>query len=229
MKRFVKITYWQLMLLVRYNILLIALIIGIMYCALILSLPVIKIDKVIITLIFSDPAMLGFIFIGVLILFEKSDNTLPALVVTPLKCAEFLWSKALALLIPALIVSFAIAFSGYGFGFNPIALILGVGLSSVIFTFLGFIGAARVKTFNQYIIVIPVFLAPSVLPILNFFDVTNIWVLNIIPTYSMLYVLFGMAEITMPIIYSAHLAYLVLWIFLALKLAKRSYYKYLMQ
>lgn len=229
MKRFLMITYWQLLLLVRYKILAIAFIIGLLYCAVILSLPAVRIDLVIIPLIFSDPAMLGFIFIGALILFEKSDNTLPALVVTPIKCSEFLWAKAIALLVPALVISFAITVSAFGLNFNPLALILGVSFSSIIFTFIGFVGAARVKTFNQYIIVIPVFLAPAILPVLTVFGVTNILILNLIPTYSMLQVLFGMVNDFDPLLFSAHLGYLGLWVFIALLLAKRAYYKNLLQ
>lgn len=228
MDRFLKITYWQLLLLLRYKIFTIAIVIGILYCALILSLPAVRVDLVVIPVIFSDPAMLGFIFIGALILFEKSDNTIPALVVTPMKSYEFLWSKALALLVPALVISFAVAVSAYGFQFNAFALFLGVGFSSIIFSFLGFIGASRVRTFNQYIIVIPLFLLPAVLPLLNVFQIIDFPALNLIPTYSMLTLLFEAVEPSFNVDYLINVAYLTFWLYLSFRLAKRSYYKYLM-
>lgn len=225
MKRFLNMAYWQLKLLIEYRIVLIAVITGLLYCSVLLALPALRTDLVIIPIIFSDPVMLGFIFIGVLVLFEKSDNTLPAQAVTPLKPYEYLWAKAISLLVPAIIICFALALSAYRFNFKPLILLLGVIPASIIFTFIGFAGVARVKTFNQFIIVIPVFLAPSILPLLNIFEITNIWIFNLVPTYSVLRILFSMTTEISNTVLMAHVAYLVFWIIITNYWAVKTYSK----
>jgi fluoroquinolone transport system permease protein len=228
MKKFFILTGWQLKLLVKYNILTIALIIALIYTALLRSLPGIRIDMVVVSLIFSDPSMLGFIFIGAIILFEKSDNTLPALVVTPMKQWEFLWSRAIALLIPALIGSFGIALAGWGFHFRIVPLFVSVSLSSILFTFIGFIGATRVKTFNQYMIIIPLFLAPAAIPLINYFELVHWPILYLMPTQSTLDLLSYSTKPTGYLPFLLNSFYLIIWIIIAYKLSIRAFNKTLL-
>ena len=44
-------------------------------------------------LLFFDPAVIGIVFVGALVLFEKSENVLQALIVTPMKTDDYLLSK----------------------------------------------------------------------------------------------------------------------------------------
>ncbi|MCU0397747.1 MAG: hypothetical protein MUC73_06555, partial [Cyclobacteriaceae bacterium] len=54
-------------------------------------------EKLLILVIFNDPALLGFLFVGVLVLFEKNENTLDALAVTPIKISNYILSKSISL------------------------------------------------------------------------------------------------------------------------------------
>jgi len=182
-------------------------------------------DKVFISMIFTDPTMLGFIFIGAMILFEKGDNTLVAQVVTPMTTNNYIWSKALALLLPALIASLAMILAARGTHFRLLPFLTSVILSSLIFTFIGVAGAIKVRTLNQYIILLPLFLAPAALPLINFYHITRLTVLWIIPTQSSLYLLdqavsgfFNFREIF-------NILYLVLWTFLTYSYAKYNFEK----
>ncbi|NQU87179.1 MAG: ABC transporter permease [Mariniphaga sp.] len=182
MRVLIKTIWWDLKLLARYNIITVAIVIAVFYTGVFLGFNLRGHDDILIALIFSDPAFMGFTFVGAMVLFEKGSNTLQALVVTPIKIWQYLFSKAIALTLVALIVCFAMVFAGHGFKFNYLMFFLATFLSSIFFIFLGFIGVARVKSFNQYIIVIPLFLMPFILPYLNFFDVTDTLWFYLIPT-----------------------------------------------
>ncbi|MBN1819353.1 MAG: ABC transporter permease [Prolixibacteraceae bacterium] len=182
MKLLLRTIRWDLRFLVRYNILTIAIVIAVIYAGIFLLFNLRGNDDILIAVIFSDPTFMGFVFIGVLVLFEKGSNTLQALVVTPVKVWQYLFSKAIALTLVTMIICFAIIFAGHGFRFNYLMFIMATFLSSILFVFLGFIGVAKVKTFNQYIIVIPLFLMPLSLPYLGLFNVTDAFWLYLIPT-----------------------------------------------
>ncbi|CAN5199866.1 hypothetical protein BH23BAC1_BH23BAC1_35840 [soil metagenome] len=151
---------WDLKLEVKYQILTVALIVTVLYCAIFLWLDMSSFHQLVIFFIFSDPALLGFMFIGALVLFEKSANTFPALVVTPMKVDEYLWSKAISLTLIALGCSTAMAIAAHGFNVNFGYFFLAVILTSLFFIFFGFIGVARVKSLNHYLIIMGNLLVP---------------------------------------------------------------------
>jgi fluoroquinolone transport system permease protein len=228
MRRFINLTKWQLVLLSKYNILTVAIAMAVFYALLLIIFPVINVDEFVGYVIFSDPGQLGFIFIGAMVLFEKSENTLPAQNITPMSASEYLWTKATALLVPTVIGSLGIAFAAWRIDFNFIVLIITVVLTSLIFTFLGLAGVARVKTFNQYVLVIPLFLAPTALPLLNFLNITQWKFLYVIPTQSVLSLLgicrydnLSWLEVIL------HFVYLVVWVYVAYRIALKFYIKYL--
>ena len=197
MKTLFKLVWWDLKIQARNGILTVAIIIAVIYTGLFLLFGLKNNDKALIAILFSDPIFMGYIFTGVLVLLEKNENTLQALVVTPVKIWQYLFSKAISLTVIALIICFAMVFSSHGFQFNYFLFIIAVFLSSVLFIFLGFLGVTRVKTFNQYILVIPFFFLPLVLPFLNFFGITHSFWLYLIPTQASL-ILFQSAFVPMP-------------------------------
>ncbi len=182
MKRLAGIAIWQLTLLIKYQVFLVAMITGSLYALAFFLLPVLRDERVLSYMIFSDPAMLGFIFVGAMILFEKNDRTLSAQVITPLKTWEYLVGKGFALLIPALICSFLMVLAARGLAFRPAPFLAATVLTSLLFTFLGIAGVVRVDTFNQYMLVIPFALLPLSLPLLKFFGVVQWKILAVIPT-----------------------------------------------
>jgi fluoroquinolone transport system permease protein len=186
MRTFLNLLKWDLVLLAKYGILPVAIGIGVLYIALIyiLNIP----PNIIALLIFSDPSMMGFIFVGVMVLFEKQAGTSSALVVTPLRPWQYLLSKSVSLTIPALIVSIAMTYASRE-SVNLMLVIVAVFLTSVLFLLLGFIGAQRVKTFNQYILIIPMFIAPFCIPIIDYFGLWESPLMWIIPTQSSLILL----------------------------------------
>lgn len=211
MNRFISLLKLDMILIIRNRILHIATLITALYAGILQVLPENNFITVMITLIFTDPVTLGFMFIGVMVLFEKGGNTLQALSVTPVRAEEYLWSKAITLTLVALVASLLMALAGVGLQFQPGFLIAAVVFSSILFVFIGFIGVSKVKTFNQYFIVIPVFMVPGFLPFLNFFNITDTWLWYLLPTQASL-VLFSAAFETTVTLTRVEIIYALLYL-----------------
>ncbi|MFO7658767.1 MAG: ABC transporter permease [Bacteroidales bacterium] len=218
---------WDLRFTIRYNILTVAIVITVLYTLIIKLIPGADMPEVVASLIFSDPVMLGFIFIGAMVLFEKDANTLQALAITPVKPWQYLWSKAISLTLIALFCSFGIAIIAQGTDVNFLWLFFTVTLTSLLFIFIGFIGVTRVKTFNQYIILIPMFMLPTVLPLADFYSLYHTPFFYLIPTQGSL-LLFKAAFKTatcFEILYS--LTILMLSVAVAYILAEKHFIKFI--
>lgn len=225
MKKLFSTIIWDLILYYRSGIILVAFIISAIYASIFLFLPKENMLPVVVLLIFSDPTFLGFIFIGVIILYEKSFRTLEALVVTPIKTWQYLWSKSISLALVVLPLTILIAIAGHGFKMNYVLLISDVFLSSMIFTFAGIVGVSKVTTFNQYILTVPIMAIPAILPIIDYLKIWESPLFFLIPTQSTLDLLnMGFTKTSnISIVY--HLAYLTGWVYLAYVLAKKHFIK----
>ncbi|MBN2349352.1 MAG: ABC transporter permease [Bacteroidales bacterium] len=220
---------WDFLFIARYHILTVATVVSVLYIVIFNVIPGDNLTPLLVYFEFSDPVMLGFIFIGAMVLFEKDANTLQAVVVSPLKPWQYLWSKAISLSLMATVYGLIIAIAGYGWKFNYLYLIYSLFLTSLSFSFIGFIGVSKVKSFNQYIIIIPLFLAPAALPLLNYFNITNTFLMYIIPTQATLILLdaaFNPANLG-QLMYSS--IYLVLWVYISYLLAESHFLKYIVR
>ncbi len=227
-KRLIGTVFWDLRLQVKYQILTVAAVVTILYTMIFKLLVRDEFDEILVLLIFTDPVMLGFIFIGALVLFEKGSHTLDALVVTPLRISEYLFSKVISLGLIATVCALVIAIAGHGLRFNYFLFIYGVFITSAIVTLLGFAGVSRMRNFNQYFIIIPQFLAPLALPLLNFFQLTDSWLLYILPTQATLNLLWASFHpiSTSDMVYS--LIYLPVWLLLSYNYAAYSFRRHIM-
>jgi fluoroquinolone transport system permease protein len=226
MYRMIKLIELDFILITRNRILAVAAFITLLYILIIQVLPEASFTVVLTLLILSDPVMLGFMFTGAMVLFEKSSNTFQALSVTPVSAGEYLISKGITLTAVALAASLIMAIAGLRLNFNFAFLAAGVVLSSLLFIFIGFTGASRVRTFNQYFIIIPMFMIPTCLPFLNYFGATDALVFYLVPTQASL-ILFqaafeGTAAVkTADIIYAC--LYLPLSVLVAYRVAEKAY------
>lgn len=100
--------------------------------------------------ILTDTSMLGIIFVGALILFEKQQNLMQSLFVTPLRLQNYLLSKTLSLGLLVLIMSLFIYLPTSPFNSRIFIIIPIVVLTSTMFTLMGLGISARVKSINQY-------------------------------------------------------------------------------
>lgn len=212
-------------LLIKYNLLTVSIFVSSIYIAIFKIFELGHYSPLVSALVFSDPAMIGFIFIGVMVLYEKSQNTLQALSVCPINFENYIWSKALSLTILALPICFGIVFSSKGFDINYFAFITATTFSSLLFALLGFIGVTKVKTFNQYIIVIPLFFAPAIVPMLDLFNIWTHPFFYIIPTHASLLLFKATFEDISYFDWVYSIIYLMIWIIAARYFAIKSYKK----
>lgn len=175
--------------------------------------------------VFTDPSVLGFFFIGGMVLLEKGQNTLESLFVTPLKVSEYILSKVVSLTMLSLLTSLAIAFFSRGAVFNVFWFVLGVGLSSVLFTLMGFALAARAKSLNHYFLYsFP--LAILFLPLLEYLGMWDAWLFFLLPAKPALILIDG-AMRGIALWEGAYAsAALFIWIFFTYRWAYGWFYKY---
>lgn len=139
-------------------------------------------EKFLVLVIFNDPALLGFLFVGVMVLFEKNENTLEALAVTPITTVNYILSKTIALTIISLLCCFAMVLAAYGTDFNTFQFAMATLLTTFIFSMLGFIAVAGQSNFNTYIMrALAIILLMSV-PFLGYFDVMSSYWFFAFPT-----------------------------------------------
>ena len=93
-----------------------------------------------------------FYFVGGLVLLEKSQGTLQAQVVTPLRTGEYLFSKVITLSALALIHNLIIVMLIEGLTWSIVPLITGITLASIIYVLVGFVAVARYDSVNEYLL-----------------------------------------------------------------------------
>lgn len=119
-------------------------------------------------MIYSDPAAMGLFFMGAIVLLEKSQKVLNAMVVSPVKISEYILSKTVALIAISTVIALIL---GVVSGSNHLlGIAVGTALTSAIFTMLGIIAATKISNLNQFLIVImPIEIVCFVPPIVGLF------------------------------------------------------------
>ncbi len=177
MKHFFHLVKFDFLLINKNQITVISLIVTAIYVGVFKGLSVLgNIEKLLVLIIFNDPALLGFLFVGVMVLFEKNENTLQALSVTPINISSYILSKSMSLTVVSLLCCYAMVIAGYGLDFNFIHFTVGTIATTFIFSMLGFVAVAGQSSFNAFILrALGIILFLS-LPFLGYFGlVPKIW------------------------------------------------------
>jgi fluoroquinolone transport system permease protein len=175
---------WDLRLQLRYQIVTVAIAVTAVYAVLLRLVPEEWRDDTTVLLVLADPTMIGFLFVGALMLFERGASTLQAVVVTPLSPAQYVWSKATSLTAISLVCAVTMTVGGHGGDFSPVPLLVSVALTSLLFVFIGIAAVTRVRTINEYLLIVPLYLVPLYLPLLDFFRVLESHLFLFLPTQA---------------------------------------------
>ena len=134
-------------------------------------------------IIFTDPSVLGFFFLGALMMLEKAENTRSALAIAPISAAHYFWAKSITLTAVSLIaVSILTPFVHESVNW-PMLLAI-VGLTSIQFLAIGVPTAFYFKTVTSYLIGAAGFLIPLVGPgFVALMDPMPVWAI-LIPAAS---------------------------------------------
>lgn len=112
-----------------------------------------------------------YLFVAGLLLFEKGEHTLDALIITPLRTHEYLSSKLVTLTTLALVESLLTVLFAYGFDFNLPLLLAGVASLAATYTLIGLIVVVRYETFSDFLIPAIAYNAVLQLPFLYYFRI----------------------------------------------------------
>lgn len=142
-------------------------------------------------LLYIDPSILGLFFIGGILLLEQEQGILSLVYVTPLKTTEFMASKLISLCLISLLATLTLSLVSYQGNMNMFLLIIGVLLTSLIYTLFGFTIATKSKSVNDFFVkMIPMMIVFIIPAILMFVFPDNFW-LNFFPSVSTLRIIWG--------------------------------------
>ncbi len=178
-------------------------------------------------IIWSDPAALGFFFIGGIILLEKVEGLHSYFSIIPVTTQEYIWAKVLSLSVISTLAGLTIASIGLKSEVVYSVLIPGLFGGSALFTLFGLSVGSIARSVNHYMAVsIPtgiILLGPSVFAILG----TAHPFLEILPGTLLLRLLSASVGLTVPYNALIYLVGLVIWIFPSFLLAQKCFNNYL--
>jgi fluoroquinolone transport system permease protein len=173
---------WQFLIFQRNNLLTMLLVISAFYVAVIYFLKDFAgVEKFITLLIYNDPAIVGFIFIGISIILEKDQEVLPALFVTPLNHHAYLISRIIVLSAIGFSGALAMVLTAKGNSVNFLHFSVGAFSTCGLFCLTGiFVVSFTTEVLHFLLRAIPLLIFMS-LPLLNYFELTDLSFLKLFP------------------------------------------------
>lgn len=226
MKRLMSAIRLDLMMQVRYGFLYAAFFSILVWVAVVRALPAGSLETVVPAVVFFDIAVVGFYFIAGLVLYEKGEATLYALVVSPLRFWEYLSSKLITLTLLASVLAVVLVGVSYGFGFNIVFLVLGTVLMSLISLMIGFIAVSPFGSFSSYLIPSQIYATILYLPLISHFGWWESPMFYLLPTHGALRMLSGAFESVTLWEVGYAVLYGILWITVLGWIAKRMFDRY---
>lgn len=124
-----------------------------------------------------------YMFVAGMLMFEKSERTLAAQIVSPLTIDEYLLAKVGSLLVVALLESTIVLLLAMGFtGYNPLLLYAGIILLAVGNTLGGFIQASRHNSVTDFLVPATAVLIVTQLPMFFLSGISDSPLWYILPT-----------------------------------------------
>ncbi len=137
----------------KYGFYFIYLVFTIFYISLLQALPAAWREGTAVLMIFSDPAAMGLIFMGAIVLYEKSERALNSIAISPVKPMEYVVSKLVSIALISTMAGLLIGFGGRIIT-NVFLFIPGIFLGSCLFSAAGLTIAADIATLNRFIVAI---------------------------------------------------------------------------
>ncbi|MBA2244570.1 MAG: ABC transporter permease [Gemmatimonadetes bacterium] len=189
-------------------------------------LPIPDLGWILPALVAGNLVITTFYFIAALVLLEKDENTLEALVVTPLRPGEYLAAKLATLTALAWIENLLIVVLLYGPRFDALLLSLGMVLASLLLTLAGFVAVARYDSINEFLMPSALYSTLLTLPLFPYLAAWEHALLYLHPMQAPL-VLMRAAFLPEPlwkVLYG--IVYSALWIAVAYRWAERSFHRF---
>ena len=137
----------------------------------------------------GDISIIGFFFIAGTVFFEKQERTLGAVISTPLRFWEYLSAKLTLLVTISLFVALVVATVAHGFAYDPVPLVVGVVLGTLLMLLVGFTSSLPFASISDWFLAATIPLAILSLPVLHYSGVWPNPLLYLIPTQGPLMLL----------------------------------------
>ena len=219
---------WDFTLQYRYKIIHLSIASVIAYFLAIKAVPFVNAGPFRSMFLFFDPITIGIVFVGALVLFEKTEGTLHALSVTPMKLRNYFLSKIISLTALSVASALLFTFLVHGLEFNYLYMLLGIVPATVLFILLGFILVSRCNSLNEYMLSMGLaFLVMFIPPVLYTLGIFDSVVFYLWPSHASFVLLEGVFTEGAVTLYEAVYAvgYLTAWIIASYLLAKRAFYR----
>jgi fluoroquinolone transport system permease protein len=161
------------------------------YILLLVYLPEQYLEKIASLIIFSDPSTLGFFFMGGLLLLEKEQHIFNPLFITPLSMHRYICSKICSLCLLSVASSCIIKGGVFGFSGLTFLMLIGVILTSLLFSLIGIAVAAISQSLNHFFLLATIYTTWLFLPILLAIDLADHWLFYLLPTTGSLLLIDG--------------------------------------
>jgi len=173
---------WQFLIFQRNNLISMIIAISAFYVLIIYLIKDFQnVEKFITLLIYNDPAIVGFIFIGISIILEKDQEVLPALFVTPLNQHIYLISRIITLSAIGFFGALVMVLTAKSTSFNFVHFSVGAFSTCVLFCLMGiFVVSYTTEILHFLLRAIPLLIFMS-LPLLNYFELTDLSFLKLFP------------------------------------------------
>ncbi len=171
----------------------------------------------------SNLLMTTFYFVSALILLEKSEGTLQALTITPLRIGEYLWAKIGSLTLLASGEMLVLVVLANGFNFQLVPLMVGMGLLGAVYTLIGVIAVVRYDSINQYMIPSAGLVTVLILPLIDQIDLWKSAVFYLHPIYAPMLVIRGAFSTISTAEMAFGLVGSLVWVAVLFVLAKRRF------
>lgn len=170
------------------------------------------------------------LYVAGLVIFEKDEGTLDALIVSPLCRSEYLFSKLISLGLVATVEGVLIVLFSYGFAnMNPLMMILGVWLLAMQLTLVGLIMIVRFDTITDFLTPVLVIGVLVQIPVLYFINLFDTPILLAIPVSAPAMLIRG-AWVDLQVWEIAYaFGYSILTIVLGFRWALRAFEKYIVR
>ena len=126
----------------------------------------------------------GYGFIAGMILFERNENTLSALIVSPLRINEYLLSKVFTLTVLACLEGTIITILSYGVKLNIGLLMLGFFILGLFYSLVGFIVVVRYTSVTDFLMTAFYYFIPLSIPMIKLLGLWESPVFYLWPTYA---------------------------------------------
>ncbi|HCK65082.1 MAG TPA: ABC transporter permease [Anaerolineae bacterium] len=168
----------------------------------------------------------AFYFMAGIVLLEKSEGTLEAQVITPLRPWEILLSKVLTLGLLSLFETLLIIVLVQGVNFNWFLLVTSIVFYIAMLALYGFFVVARYDSISEFILPSVVWTLGFSLPLLYYFDIWRNPIMFLHPLQAILILIqSSFASVpTWQIVYG--ISYSILWTGIALYFSLRAFHKF---